>query len=110
LGCLWQFKPPDQNQQHYVAADAAGAWSSCSLGYGVTYYWQIHFYTASPATVDPPLTCSGVTCHTKVMTFTVAAPPPDYNIGVAPSQATVATGHVANFNVSLTAVNGFNSL
>jgi hypothetical protein len=112
FGCLWEFKPPDQNQQHYVAADAAGAWGLCSLSYGVTYYWQIHFSTASPGTVDPPLTCSYVTCHTKVMTFTVAAPAapaPDFSMGVTPSQATIATGHAASFNISLTGLNGFTS-
>lgn len=112
FGCLFQARPTGPSSSTYLAGDTPGCWAYCPLRVGVTYYWQIWFYTASPNSVDQSLvTCTGpynTTCHTKVMTLTVGLPVPDFALS-APSSVSVVQGGQVPFDVTLQGINGFSS-
>ena len=110
FGCLFDATPTGPSSSTYVAAADAVSWAYCSLNSGATYYWQIWFYTASPSSVDTPLvTCSGATCHTKVMTLVVAQTAPDFTLAAAPVDATVDAPGSASYTIAAWALNGFDS-
>jgi len=110
FGCLFEATPTSPTSSTYVAAMTPTSWTNCPLQAGSTYYWQIWFFTADTSSVDQSLlTCSGVTCHTKVMTLTVAALPADFSLQVSPGSAAVTAPSSTSFVVSAQAINGFNS-